>query len=152
VSEAPSETLIRQRIRNRRIEVLELAASFAEQAAYQSKVLHINVPAEVLNQWEDWLQIQQTDDGTWTLVLELWPETFSSDEAEALRSFHATWGQTCEQNPTEVGRLDKLVHEPIWEQFRAAAETALKVMMVRGKSSEEEIRGESGAPRPTMQG
>ena len=50
-----TELIVIQRIRNRIIEYLELASSFNEQSAYQAAAPHINVPNEVINQWEDWV-------------------------------------------------------------------------------------------------
>ena len=57
---APSERLVAQRIRNRIIEYLELAASYAAQEEYQ-RVAPINVPSEVMNQWEDWVPRESTN-------------------------------------------------------------------------------------------
>jgi hypothetical protein len=49
----PGERVAEQRVRNRIIEYLELAASLAAQADYDSAVPIAHVPYEVINQWED---------------------------------------------------------------------------------------------------
>jgi hypothetical protein len=56
-----SERLIEQRVRNRIIEYLELAASFEEQRRYEQDVPIAYVPYEVINQWGDqvWIHPSQ---------------------------------------------------------------------------------------------
>ena len=50
-ADQPSARLVEQRIRNRIIESLELAASFEVQQQYERDVPIAYVPGEVLNQW-----------------------------------------------------------------------------------------------------
>lgn len=52
-SSEPTRRLVEQRVRNRIIEYLELAASFKEQLAYERNAPIANVAHEVINQWED---------------------------------------------------------------------------------------------------
>jgi hypothetical protein len=51
-----SDRLFEQRIRNRIIEYLELAASFEAQREYEQGVPIAHIPYEVISQWEDLVQ------------------------------------------------------------------------------------------------
>ena len=54
VGERASRQLVHQRIRNRLIEYFELLSSEADLLDYEASV-PINLFAEIINQWEDWL-------------------------------------------------------------------------------------------------
>ena len=78
----PSDRVIEQRIRNRIIEYLDLAASYEAQAAYQTSVPFVTVPYEVINQWDDWVPADPGD-------LARNVGVFSPDEVRAMCEFQA---------------------------------------------------------------
>lgn len=62
-AEQPSDRIVEQRIRNRVIEYFEMVSSFAAQQAYEEMgPPFVNVPYEVINQWEDWIPNDPRDD------------------------------------------------------------------------------------------
>ena len=58
----PSPRVVEQRVRNRVIEYLELAASFQEQQEYERNAPIAHIPYEVINQWEDWVHQDPRED------------------------------------------------------------------------------------------
>lgn len=130
-AEQPSARLVEQRIRNRVIEYLELAASFEEQQRYERNVPIAYVPGEVINQWEDnfprGLQrdLAQTD-------------VFSPDEVAALREVEPTWVAACRAMPDDYPTLPAVQALPAWQALRGAASSALAVFERRGRLSEDE--------------
>jgi hypothetical protein len=121
---------VRQRIRNRIIEYLELASSFDEQAEYQSAAPNIHVPSEVLNQWADWVS------GDWREYIAA--PVFTSDEIEAVARFHDVWSGVCDATPDDLPDLQDLVGTMPWRQLAAAASSALAAFHPNGRSPEDE--------------
>ena len=125
-----SEILINQRIRNRIIEVLELASSFEAQLEYQSNAPTVWVANEVINQWEDW--VRDPRDPSFC------PPVFTPEEQEAIASFYRVWDDVCENTPDPLPHLEELQKTESWERLRLAAKTALLVFQKRGRMSDEE--------------
>jgi hypothetical protein len=88
--ELPQKLLL-QRIRNRIIEYLELAASADEQRDYERRVPIAHVPNEMINQWEDWVNGDDLD--------RYGPPVFSEDERRALRSFNSVLLAVADERP-----------------------------------------------------
>ena len=128
VSAEPSDQVVRQRIRNRIVEYLELASSFDAQRAYQAAV-QVPVPSEVINQWEDWVP----DPGDESFV----QPVFSPAEQEAIASFHRVWEEVAAAIPNPLPQLENILVLLAWERLRGAAATALHVFMARGKLPED---------------
>jgi hypothetical protein len=125
----PSPRVLAQRIRNRLIEYLETASSYEEQREYERNAPIANVPNEMINQWEDWV------DGT---KIDLFEEpVFSPREREAIRTFHAVWDSVAKDTPETLPTLSEFIGTEPSERLRQAAETALGVFAVRGKLDEE---------------
>jgi hypothetical protein len=124
----PSPALVRQRVRNRLIEYLELAASFDQQHTYQATA-PIHVPDEIVNQWEDWYRPDLPSDYA--------PPLFSHEEALALQKFHAVWNEVALRTPDPLPPLDSLQQTDFWNHLRCAAESALKVFNGRGRFDED---------------
>lgn len=122
---APSDRLVAQRIRNRIIEYLELAASYAAQEEYQ-RVAPINVPNEVINQWEDWVP---TDPRTDTRPL----DSLSAEELDALRRFQPVWEVAANALEDHFPVLDEVQGLEEWDQLRREAGRALTVFAQRGR-------------------
>ena len=129
--ERPSTRLVEQRIRNRIIEYLELAASFEAQREYDRDRIAY-VPHEVIEQWADWNPVDQSR----------WPgrlsEPYSPEEVEAMNGFHAEWEWVIEHTPNPLPELTELQQLPAWERLRDAARLTLLVFQVRGRLPEDE--------------
>jgi hypothetical protein len=125
--EKPTDRIIDQRIRNRIIETLELAASFDDQFEYQAhQVCH--VPDQVILWWYDWVGDPIRPDFD--------PPVFSPAELEAILRYHAVMESICDQIPGRLPDLEHLVTTDYWQHLRAAAAEALAIFQLRGRFSE----------------
>jgi hypothetical protein len=124
MSAEPSGQVVRQRIRNRIVEYLELASSCDAQRAYQTAV-QVSVPNEVINQWEDW--VPGPTDRAFA------PPVFSPAEQEAIASFHEVWEEVATTTQSPLPQLEEVLALPAWERLRGAAAAALQIFMARGK-------------------
>ena len=129
----PSRRVVEQRIRNRVIEYLELAASFEHQLEYQERVPIARVPSEVINQWEDWAGEDPLEGRDRHSV-----SAYSPDELAAMRAFHAVWDRAADalqyERSWDVAFAQTL---PEWDDMRRAAAAALEVFAVRGRMPED---------------
>lgn len=125
----PSDRVVEQRVRNRVIEYLELAASFEAQQEYERVTPIAHVPYEVINQWEDWVKDPRTDPDI--------ADVYDGPEVEALCQFQAAWDAACAVVPDDYPSLSNVQSLAEWEQLRATAEAALSVFMRRGKMPED---------------
>jgi hypothetical protein len=130
-AEQPSKRLVEQRIRNRVIEYLELAASFEEQQQYERNVPIAYVPGEVIDQWGDNFPRGLERDLPRVGI-------FSADEIAALREVEPTWVAACRAMPDDYPTLPAVQALPAWEALRDAASSALAVFEQRGGLSEDE--------------
>jgi hypothetical protein len=125
-----SRQLLQQRIRNRMIEYLELAASAEEQREYERRTPIAVIPNEVINQWED---IVNADDWDWYSE-----PVFSAEESEAIRSFHAVWLAVIDETPEPMPyTIDALIGTSAWNRLMVAARDTLRVLSLRGRFDEE---------------
>ena len=124
-----AELIVIQRIRNRIIDYLELASSFDEQSAYQAAVPHINVPNEVINQWEDWVSPD------WSNYITA--PVFSPDEIIAIGQFYDVWEAVAAATPNTLPPLQTLFDTGEWQRLASAAAASLTVLHVRGRLSED---------------
>jgi hypothetical protein len=83
----------------------------------------------MINQWEDWVEGAKLD----------WFDepVFSSEEQQAIRTFHAVWDSIAKDTPKSLPQLSHLIGTEPWERLRRAAEVALATFMVRGRFDEE---------------
>ena len=129
--ERPSDRLVAQRIRNRVIEYLEMAASYEDQREYERNVPIAHIPSEVINQWEDnfprGLHHYASD-----------REAYTPDEFAALESFADVWRSTADAVPDDWPTLAEAQAMPEWSQLRQGAVKALAVFMRRGKLPEDD--------------
>jgi hypothetical protein len=86
-----SRQLLQQRIRNRIIEYLELAASAERQRDYERRAPIAQVPNEMINQWAD---VVHADNWDWYSQ-----PVFSIEESEAIRTFHDVWLAVADETP-----------------------------------------------------
>lgn len=125
-----TDRLIEQRVRNRIIEYLELAASFEEQRRYERAVPIAHVPYEVINQWDDWVW---TDPASNTYNLDI----YAAAEVDALCHFWETLAKVSDAVPDNYPALSDVQATPEWMLLRETAERALEVLMKRGKLPED---------------
>jgi len=123
MSEAISETLIRQRVRNRLIEYFDFASSFENIARFGV--------FEFINRWNDWVD----DDPNSPFFAE---PVFSELEQAAIRRFHAIWDHCAEQQEEELFDAQALSELEHWCAFRLAAKSTLKLFEQRGRFPEDE--------------
>lgn len=129
-AERPSERVIAQRMRNRMIEALDLAASFDKQLEYEANVPIAHVPSEVICWWEDSFMGPEYADRYELPV-------YTPEEVAAMVRFHAVWDRVCEDLPGPLSPLRELFELEPWQRLRDAAAEALAVFMRRGKFSED---------------
>lgn len=126
----PSDRVVEQRIRNRIIEYLDLAASYEAQATYQRAVPFVTVAYEVINQWDDCVTADPRD-------VARHPGVFSLDEVGAMCDFQAVLTVVTDAVPNDHPSLGDVQALPEWDRLRRAASTALAVFAVRGKMPED---------------
>lgn len=132
VSEStPSDRLVEQRIRNRIIEYLDLAASYEAQVEYQAAVPFVTVAYEVINQWHDSVPGDPRDVACNVGV-------FAADEVRAMCDFQAVLDGVADAVPNDYPPLADVQSLPAWGELRRAASTAGEVFAVRGKLSEDQ--------------
>lgn len=122
--------MVEQRIRNRIIEYLDLAASYEAQMAYQKAVPFVTVPYEVINQWDDCVTTDPRD-------VARHPGVFSLDEVRALCDFQAVLAVVTDAVPDDRPSLVDVQALPQWDRLRRAASTARAVFAIRGRMPED---------------
>lgn len=123
--------VVARRVRNRVIDYLELVASLDEQRRYQAAVPLVHVPSELINQWEDWVR------GSSEQLPDAFPSTvYSPAEVAAVASFHAVWDSVAARTPNPMPPLAELHQLPVWGEMTSAAQEALGVFRIRGRTLE----------------
>lgn len=132
-SDDPSDRLIAQRVRNRVIEYLELASSYAYQREYRDAVPQLNMPFEIINKWEDWTS--RDAEGN-LLILSV----YSAPEADQLRLVDVAWQRAADSMPDYPAwpTLEEAQATAGWDELRVAASMALTVFERRGRFSDDE--------------
>lgn len=126
--DTPSERIVQQRLRNRIIESLELAASIEDQGEYQRRVPFVDVPVEVIHKWEDfvgqdWRRYYAAGD------------VFTPSEIDAIAEFDAVWNDVAERIPDLP--LEALAGTADWKRLMEAANNSLQVFLRRGPLPED---------------
>jgi len=126
-----SRQLVQQRVRNRIIEYLELAASAEQQRDYERRAPIAKMANEMINQWEDWVNADRWD---WYSQ-----PVFSAEESKAIQSFHAVWLGVADQTPVPMPHtIEELIGTSAWNCLMVAASDTLKVFSLRGRFDDEE--------------
>ncbi|HRI71924.1 MAG TPA: hypothetical protein PK156_47150 [Polyangium sp.] len=102
-------------LRSRVLETLALIASEDSQREYQKAVPHVDVPAELFNQWGD----VYFPDG------DAFQSGFSAKELEILGRFDKFLNQVCDGTPQQLPPLEEFVQTVAWRTLAAAAYEAL---------------------------
>jgi hypothetical protein len=125
-----SQRIVDQRVRNRVMETLELAGSFEAQQVYAETVPIANVPAEVINQWSDWVHVDPNTDPNISAV-------YSSQELDAIRRFHLVWLKACDAYPDGFPSVAEIQTIPEWSLLREGARAAKAIFDQRGPLPED---------------
>ncbi len=120
-SKVPSHIVL-QRIRNRIIEHLELAASPEQQRGWDTN--------EVINGWEDWVDEGRKNSYVYPV--------FSQAEIEGIEKFSSVWLEAANSTPNPLPQFEQLCSHPSWLKLMATAKEVLAIFQVRGKLPEEE--------------
>lgn len=102
-------------MRARVLETLTLLASEEKQRAYQRAVPHVEVPAELFNQWEDCYFPEDRD----------FQSAFFSAELAVLAHFDKVLNQVCDDTPQDLPALDEFLTTQAWRTLSDAAQNAL---------------------------
>jgi hypothetical protein len=102
-------------MRARVLETLSLIASEEKQREYQRAVPHVDVPAELFNQWEDCYFPKDVD----------FASGFADSELVALAKFDAELNRVCDDTPRVLPALDQFLATEAWRALSTAARDAL---------------------------
>lgn len=116
-----SKLLLKQRIRNRIIEVLKITASYEAQEKFGGN--------EVINMWAEWVDDARI--GGYT------EPVFSNSEQECLVEYHKIWSYVTDHTPHALPSVSELKGNQYWSSLVATASKALTVFNRRGRLSEE---------------
>ena len=129
--EQPSQKVVDQRVRNRVIEHLELVSSPQRQADYaRNAPPFVNVPYEIINQWQDWVPLDPRSDPNLD-------DVYSPAEIQALGNYHAAWDRAVRAVPDSFPTLDEVRNLPEWGQMTDTAAAAASCFADRGKLPED---------------
>ncbi len=131
--ERASRQLVEQRLRNRQIEYFEMASREVELLDYEASV-PVNIFAELLNQWDDYLPYpRRIPKKSWFSRV-----VYSEEEIEEILRFHAVWEDVSKSTPNGIDRIPDFLEMPEWQQLKSAAQSALTVFSKRGRLSEDD--------------
>jgi hypothetical protein len=94
---------------------LTLLASEEKQREYQHTVPHVEVSAELFNQWEDCYFPEDRD----------FQSAFVSAELAELARFDRVLHQVCDDTPRDLPALDEFLTTQAWRTLSDAAQQAL---------------------------
>jgi hypothetical protein len=104
------------RLRARLIEALTLLADEALQRKYQSSAPHVDVPAELFNQWEESYLVGDAE----------FRSAFDASELDALRVLDAVVKDVSASTPKQLPPLEAFVATEPWRRLSEAARVALQ--------------------------
>jgi DNA-binding transcriptional MocR family regulator len=107
-------------MRARVLETLTLLASEEKQRKYQRRAPHVNVPAELFNQWEDFYFPGDMD----------FRSGFVSSELAALAHFDRVLNQVSDDTPRDLPALEEFLTTEAWRALSDAARDALSAFPV----------------------
>jgi hypothetical protein len=107
-------------MRARVLETLTLLASEEKQREYQRTAPHVDVPAELFNQWEDSYFPEDMD----------FRSGFASSELAVLAHFDRVLNQVCDDTPQDLPALEEFLATEAWRTLSDAARDALSAFPV----------------------
>lgn len=121
----PSRRVVSQRIRNRIIEYFDLVASYEAQVEYEQRVPFVNIPYEVINQWED--SVPPLPNAPVDHL-----DVFSAEELREIDLFRSVWDAAADAIGKDFPSLAFVQSLPEWNRLRERAMTAGSVFQKRG--------------------
>jgi hypothetical protein len=106
---------IAEPLRTRVLEVLALVADEDAQRRYQAAVPHVDVPAELFNQWEESFFPRDCQ----------FQSAFADEELDALRRFDVIMREVSAKTPRQLPALDVFITTDAWRELSMAARVAL---------------------------
>ncbi len=106
-------------MRARVLETLTLISTEEVQRNYQEAVPHVDVPAELFNQWDD----------CYFPADAAFQRGFCAGELEVLTRFNEVLNQVSEDTPRHLPRLEEFVKTEAWRRLSAAAREALSCLL-----------------------
>jgi hypothetical protein len=116
-----SDILLKQRIRNRIIEVIEIIASYEAWEEFGGD--------EVINMWDDWV-----DDNRIGHYIE---PVFTKQEQECMAELQNRVNQVVDHAPQFLPSISELKGNAYWSSLVLSASKALAIFNQRGRMSEE---------------
>lgn len=124
------EIVVEQRMRNHLIRYLEMASDEVELLDYQRNAPIANVLGELINQFEDYFDIEHIGDWYGEPV-------YAKEEIQACLRFHKIWDMV-DFLPDNIESIGEFLASEYWPPFRDEAKKALLVFRKRGFFSDEE--------------
>ena len=124
------DIVIAQRIRNGLIQYFELASSENELLKYQREAPIAQVLVELVEQFEDWFQVEHIKDGWYK------EPTYTQKEIDAILRFHEIWEMLIDL-PDYVDTIGNFLSTNYWPPFQRQAQETLNILMKRGYLSDE---------------
>ncbi len=122
-----SVRVVEQRVRNRIIEYFSTVGSVHEQQRYERTAPpYVNIPYEIINQWEDWVLADPRSTRYEPL------STLSQEEIEALREYQGAWERAVAAVPQTFPSLAEVQRLPEWRDLTQSAAGAAAVFARRG--------------------
>lgn len=122
-----SARVVEQRVRNRIIEYFSTVGSIAEEQHYERTAPpYVNIPYEIINQWEDWVPTDPRSTRYEPL------STLSDDEIQALREYQGAWERAAAAVPQTGPSLAEVQRLPEWRNLTQSAASAAAVFARRG--------------------
>lgn len=106
------------------LETLTLLASEEKQREYQRAIPHVDVPAELFNQWEDCYFPEDKD----------FQSDFATAELAVLANFDNVLNQVCDDTPQVLPALDEFLTTQAWRTLSDAAQSALSAFSLATNS------------------
>lgn len=104
-----------QQLRTRVLDVLALVADEASQRRYQAAVPHVEVPAELFNQWDESFFPSNSE----------FQKAFGVKEMDALQRFDSIMRDISAKTPKQLPPLDRFITTRAWHELSKAARIAL---------------------------
>jgi len=125
------DIVIEQRVRNGLIQYFELASSEELLLKYQRDAPIAQVLVELVEQFEDWFQVEHIKDGWYK------EPTYTQEEIDAILRFREIWEMLLNL-PDYVDSIGNFLSSNYWPPFQKEAQKTLNILMLRGYLSDEE--------------
>ena len=131
MNEEVSELILNQRIRNRIIEYLSLVSQPSQLREYQENV-SVSVLNEVIQQWQDWVDIDNT-----SVYEQFTRPPFTSEEQVAILEYNEIWDKVIDNIPMEVNDIYQFIKTDDYKALSETAKSAYQIFSKRGFLDEE---------------